>query len=141
MEQLGLLEQRDRPRMVVVQAAGCAPMVRAFEQGARKAARWEEPRTYACGLQVPAAIGDELILSAVRESGGTAVAVSDREMASAQLAMARGEGIFPAPEGGATYAALQKLCARQWIDPAESVLLFNTGCGLKYPRIPGLRIP
>jgi len=141
MEQLGLLREQARPRMVAVQAAGCAPIVRAFEQGASKAARWEEPRTYACGLQVPSAIGDELILSALRESGGTAVAVSDREMASAQLEMARGEGIFPAPEGGATYAALQKLCARQWIDPAESVLLFNTGSGLKYPRIPGLKIP
>jgi threonine synthase len=141
MAQLGLLAERRRPRMVVVQAAGCAPLVRAFDEGAAKAAAWERPMTYACGLQVPAPLGDELALKVLRESGGTAIAVGDAEMAAAQLEMARGEGIFPAPEGGATYAALKRLCSRRWIDPGELVLLFNTGTGLKYPRIPGLKIP
>jgi threonine synthase len=141
MEQLGLLTVGRRPRMVVVQAAGCAPLVKAHRDGAARAERWPDPKTYACGLQVPSAIGDELILTALRESGGTAVAVSDDDMAAAQLEMARGEGIFPAPEGGATLAAAKALAADRWINEGESVVLFNTGTGLKYPRIPGLKIP
>jgi threonine synthase len=95
--------------------------------------------TYAEGLRVPAAVGDYLILAAVRESGGTALTVSDKEIAEAQLAMARGEGIFPAPEGGATLAALGKLIDRNLVDPEERVVLLNTGTGLKYPRIPGFK--
>jgi len=90
---------------------------------------------------VPAAIGDSLILEALRESGGTAVAVTDEEMAAGQLEMARGEGIFPAPEGGATVAAAKKLVERGELEAQETVVLFNTGSGLKYPRIPGLRVP
>jgi threonine synthase len=141
MEQLGLVDGRVRPRMVVVQAEGCAPMVRAFEQSARKAERWPNPRTYAAGLCVPAAVGDVLILQALRESDGTAVAVSEAEMARGQLEMARGEGIFPAPEGGATLAALRRLVDDDWIRPDERVVLFNTGSGIKYPRIPGVTVP
>ncbi|MDH3627024.1 MAG: threonine synthase [Acidobacteriota bacterium] len=141
MEQLGLIEVGQRPRMVVVQAEGCAPMVRAFEEGVERATRWENPRTYASGLRVPAAIGDHLILRAVRDSRGTALAVTEREMAKAQLAICRGEGIFAAPEGGATLAAAQKLVDIGWIDSHETVVLFNTGSGLKYPEIPGLRVP
>jgi threonine synthase len=141
MEQIGLLDAGIRPRMVVVQAAGCAPMVRAFERDAERAERWPEPRTYASGLKVPAAVGDSLILQVLRESEGVAVAVTDDEMASGQLEMSRGEGIFPAPEGGATVAALHKLVERGWIAPEDRVVLYNTGSGLKYPRIPGLKVP
>jgi threonine synthase len=127
--------------MVVVQAAECAPMVKAFEQSAERAERWPNPRTYAAGLRVPAAVGDMLILQALRESSGIAIAVSDDEMAAGQLEMARGEGIFPAPEGGATVAAVRKLIEMDWLDRGERVVLFNTGSGLKYPRIPGVTVP
>jgi threonine synthase len=141
MEELGLLESDARPRMVVVQAEGCAPMVRAFHRDENKAEPWENPRTYASGLRVPAAIGDYLILSVVRSSRGTAIAVSESEMAEGQLDLSRGEGIFAAPEGGATVAAVRRLVSDGWIDPGERVLLFVTGTGLKYPSIPGLRVP
>jgi len=141
MEQMGMIAAGQRPRMVSVQATGCAPIVKAFEDGTDGAARWEHPRTYAAGLRVPSAIGDSLILSAIRESGGTAIAVTDEEMAAGQLEMARGEGIFPAPEGGATLAALKRLIETEKIDSGETVVLFNTGSGLKYPRIPGLSVP
>jgi len=141
MERIGLIPSGDRPRMVVVQAAGCAPMVRAFEQGLERAERWVDPQTYASGLRVPAAIGDHLILDAVRASGGTALAVGDLEMAREQQVMARSEGIFPAPEGGATVAAARRLASRGWIRRDERVVLFNTGSGLKYPEIPGLLVP
>lgn len=127
--------------MVSVQAAGCAPIVKAFEDGADVAERWEHPRTYASGLRVPSAIGDSLILSAIRESGGTAIAVTDAEMATCQLEMSRGEGIFPAPEGGATLAALKRMVENEQVDSGETVVLFNTGSGLKYPRIPDLIVP
>ena len=140
LEQIGLLRSSVRPRMVVVQAEGCAPIVQAFERGAEQSTPWPEPRTYAAGLRVPAVIGDRLILQALRESGGTALAVSEDEMARAQLEMARGEGIFPAPEGGATLAAVRRLVATEQIHPHERVVLFNTGSGLKYPEIPGLRV-
>ena len=142
MEQMGLISSGQRPRMVSVQAAGCAPIVKAFEDGSESAARWEDPRTYAAGLRVPAAIGDSLILTAIRESGGTAIAVTDAEMATCQLEMSRGEGIFPAPEGGATLAALKRMVENDQVEPGETVVvLFNTGSGLKYPRIPGLTVP
>jgi len=140
MEQLGLLRSGRRPRMVAVQAAGCAPIVRAFERGAATAERWDDPRTYASGLRVPGAIGDSLILDALRDSGGIAVAVTDREMAAGQLDMARAEGVFAAPEGGATVAAARRLMADGWIRDDDRVVLFNTGTGLKYPDIPGLRV-
>jgi threonine synthase len=140
LEQLGLVRGK-RPRMIAVQAAGCAPIVRAWDARAQEAERWPDPRTYASGLRVPATLGDRLILNALRESGGMALAVEDEEMAAGQLEMARGEGIFPAPEGGAALAGLRRLCAARRIDPAERVVLFNTGSGLKYPRIPGLRVP
>jgi threonine synthase len=140
LEQLGWVEPGARPRMIAVQASGCAPIVRAFEQGASTAERWERPHTYASGLCVPAAIGDALILAAVRESGGTAVTVEDEQMATGQLDLARSEGIFGAPEGGATVAAARRLVDEGAIGADEIVVLFNTGSGLKYPRIPGLRV-
>jgi len=141
LEQLGLLRSDRRPRMVAVQAAGCAPVVRAFNDGATETVAWDSPRTYASGLRVPKLLGDRLILQALRESGGTALAVSDEEMALAQLELARGEGIFPAPEGGATLAAARRLVDRGVIGAGDRVVLFNTGTGLKYPDIPDLRVP
>lgn len=141
LEQLGLCAAGRRPRMVVVQAAGCAPLVRAFEEGAERAAAWPRPQTYASGLRVPSAIGDHLVLRALRESGGRALAVTDEEMGAAQLEMARGEGIFAAPEGGAVLAAARRLAAEGWLGEEERIVLVNTGSGLKYPRVPGLVVP
>jgi threonine synthase len=141
LEQLGILAPGRRPRMVTVQAEGCAPIVRAFESGADRAERWDRPHTYAAGLRVPSAVGDSLILTALRASGGTAIAVSDEAIAAGQLELARLEGLFGAPEGGATVAALRRLVARGEIASHERVVLFNTGTGLKYPRVPGLRVP
>jgi threonine synthase len=141
MEQLGLIVPGRRPRMVSVQAAGCAPIVEAMRTGADKATPWADPRTYASGLRVPSPLGDALILQAIRESSGAAIAVSDDEMAKAQLELARGEGVFACPEGGATLAAARKLAADGFFSPSDVVVLFNTGTGLKYPKIPGLRIP
>ena len=124
-----------KPRMVSVQAAGCAPIVRAFEQGADKAELWEGAETVVSGLRVPAAVGDFLMLRALRESGGTAVAVTDEEMVEATHRLARNTGIFPAPEGGATLAALEKLMHKDLVDAGERVVLFNTGSGYKYLEV------
>jgi threonine synthase len=129
---LGWTEARP-PRMVSVQAAGCAPIVRAFERGAEEAEPWAEPRTEAAGLRVPAALGDFLILRAIRESGGTALAVSDEEMRDGIRAVGRAVGIATCPEGGATFAALRRLRAAGKVGRDERVVLFLTGTGLKYP--------
>jgi threonine synthase len=118
--------------MVSVQAEHCAPIVRAFEQGAERSELFPNARTVADGLRVPKAIGDFLVLRAVRESGGTALAVTDDEIVAAQRRMAQAEGIFAAPEGAATLAALPHLIAAGWLDPGERIVLFNTGTGLKY---------
>ena len=126
-----------RPRMVSVQAAGCAPIPRAFHASEEFATPWEGPQTVAAGLRVPAAVGDFLILRTLRESKGTAVAVSDEALIEAQMCIARLEGIFACPEGGATLAALETLLAQGWASPEERVVLFNTGTGLKYPDILG----
>jgi threonine synthase len=121
-----------RPRMVSVQADGCAPIVRAFEQGQDKAAPWENARTAADGLRVPRAIGDFLILQAVRDSGGTALAVSDADMVRDMVAIGSYEGVSAAPEGGAALAAIRRLAADGRIRRDETVVLFNTGGALKY---------
>jgi len=131
MERMGWIGKQ-RPRMISVQAAGCAPIVRAFEQGDPKAAYFENAQTLASGLRVPAAIGDFLILQAVRKSNGCAVSVTDEELLAGTLAISRLEGILPAPEGGATLAALRKLTASGLIDAKERIVLFNTGSGYKY---------
>ena len=138
LEELGWVRPGRRPRMVVVQAEGCAPMVRAFERGDERAEPWKDPETYAAGLRVPGGIGDHLILSAVRESAGTALVVADDAMAGAQERLARLEGIYGAPEGGAAVAALETLVESGWIGGDERVVVFNTGSGLKYPDPPGL---
>jgi len=131
MERLGWIG-KERPRMVSVQAAECAPIVRAWERGDDVAEPWQGARTYASGLRVPRAVGDFLILRAIRESGGAAVAVPDAEMASAVKLLGRTTGIFAAPEGGAVVAALRHLRDRGWLRGDEEIVLFNTGSGLKY---------
>jgi threonine synthase len=137
LEQLGWMAGRRRPRMVTVQAEGCAPIVRAFREGALKATPWEGAATVADGLRVPRAIGDFLILRAVRESGGTAVTVSDAAMVAGMIEIGSREGISAAPEGGATLAALEGLVREGTIKPSESVVLFNTGGALKYLDVLG----
>ena len=133
LEELGWVSSSNRrPRMVSVQAAGCAPIVRAFTAGATTAEPWTDAHTVADGLRVPSAVGDFLILRALRESGGTAVAVSDVDMITGMRDLGRFEGISAAPEGGATLAALRALLARGVVDPADRVVLFNTGGALKY---------
>jgi threonine synthase len=132
LEQIGWMAKTRRPRMVSVQADGCAPIVRAFEQGSEKAALWEHAATIADGLRVPKAIGDFLILRAIRDSGGTAVSVSDQSMVDAMLEIGRAEGISAAPEGGAALAAVTHLVQSGAIHRNETVVLFNTGGALKY---------
>jgi len=131
MEALGWIGPR-RPRMIVVQAEGCAPIVAAFEQGAARARPWPTPETAASGLRVPGSLGDFLILRAVRESGGVALAVADREMMEGSARLARYEGIDASPEGGATLAALERLIQEKKVGVDERVVLLNTGTGLKY---------
>jgi threonine synthase len=131
MEQLGWIGS-ERPKMYTVQAAGCAPMVRAWEQGEEHAETWQGATTYASGLRVPGAVGDFLILRALRESGGGAVAVPDHEMEEWVRHIGADTGVFAAPEGGATAAALAALMDRGMIAADEEVVLFNTGSGLKY---------
>jgi threonine synthase len=132
IERIGWVPKGKRPRMVSVQAENCAPIVRAFEQGTEKAQPWENASTLADGLRVPRAIGDFLILRAVRESGGTAVAVADRSMVEGMLTIGKYAGISAAPEGGAALAAIRRLVENGSIKPHESVVLFNTGGALKY---------
>lgn len=131
MEQLGWVGP-ERPRMVSVQSEGCAPIPKAFEEGTEASEMWQDAHTVASGLRVPKALGDFLILEAVRESGGTAIAVSDEELMRDARRIAAAEGIFAAPEGGACLSALRRL--REWGDVTEddTVVLFNTGTGAKY---------
>ena len=132
LEALGWLARTERPRMVAVQAAGCAPLVRAFEAGAERAAFFENAATLAAGLRVPSPFADRLILSAIRASGGLALAVTDDEIRAAQRRFAAEEGLFAAPEGAATLAAAEHLARAGWLRPEARVVLFNTGTGLKY---------
>lgn len=131
MEALGWIGHH-RPRMVTVQSAGCAPIVRAFQEGADEAEAWENATTLAGGLRVPVAIGSRLMLSALRESGGSAVAISDIQIREAQTFLASIEGIFPCLEGAATIGALHPLIDQNWLSPDEKILVFNTGTGLKH---------
>ncbi|HTV90843.1 MAG TPA: threonine synthase [Stellaceae bacterium] len=124
---------RKRPRMVVVQAAGCAPMVKAWEAGAEHAPRWQDAQTFAAGIRVPQAVGDFLILRAVRESGGFAISVDDAAIAAAWREVAAAEGLLLCPEGAATYAAYKHAVADRRVGPGERVVLFNCASGLKYP--------
>jgi threonine synthase len=132
METLGWLRNNKKPRMVVVQSGGCAPVVKAFNAGADINEYWAGAQTIASGLRVPKSFADRLIMKALYESKGTAEAVSDMEITAAQRLLASIEGIFAAPEGAATLAALQSLLKNGWIRPDEKTVLFNTGTGLKY---------
>ena len=131
MEQMGWIGP-ERPRMVTVQASGCAPVVRAFEEGKRFADEFPDAETVASGLRVPKAIGDFLILDAIRASKGTALAVSDAELIDATREIGAAEGVFCAPEGAACLPALRKLLAAGEVDKNERIVLFNTGAGVKY---------
>jgi threonine synthase len=132
LEALGWLDGTAKPRMVVVQSEGCAPVVKAFVEGKDRCDFWDGAQTVASGLRVPKSFADRLILRSLYESHGTAVAVSDEEILAAQKTLASGEGIFAAPEGAATLAAVKHLIDQNWVDPDESILLFDTGSGLKY---------
>ena len=131
MEELGWIDGK-RPKMFCVQSEGCAPIVRAFREGAEFAEPWENAETIAAGIRVPAAIGDYLILRALRESGGDAVTVTDREIMEYMRQVASLEGMFICPEGAATVAALGKFLASNALTPDQTILLLNTGSGLKY---------
>lgn len=138
MEALGWIGP-ERPRMVAVQASGCAPMVRAWERGLDHAERWEGAATIASGIRVPAAIGDFLILGAVRESDGFAIAVDDDAITAAQVEAAGADGLLLCPEGAATLAAWQAALDHGLIDRDDRAVLFNCGNGLKYPMPPADR--
>jgi threonine synthase len=131
MERMGWIGSK-RPRMVTVQAAGCAPIVRALEEGKRFADEFPNAATTASGLRVPKAIGDFLILDALRESGGTAVSVTDEELIAATREIGAAEGVFCAPEGAACLPALRKLIKSGDVKASDRVVLFNTGSGVKY---------
>jgi threonine synthase len=131
MQHMGWIDSR-RPRMVTVQSETCAPIVRAFEKGERFADEFENASTVASGLRVPKAIGDFLILDSILASGGTAVAVSDEELVKAVGEIGAAEGIFAAPEGAACLPALRKLIEHGAVKEGETVVLFNTGSGIKY---------
>jgi threonine synthase len=131
MEEMGLIDTR-RPRMFSVQAAGCAPIVRAFDNGWDEAPEFENAHTVASGLRVPRAIGDFIMLDILRKSGGGAVAVTDDEMIADTKAIGAAEGLFCAPEGAACFSALKKLLDAGQVLSTDRVALFNTGAGVKY---------
>src|SRR5262244_360723 len=135
LEAIGFIGKK-RPRMIAVQAAGCAPMVKAFEAGVEHAPRWENAHTIAAGIRVPQAIGDFLILRSVRESGGFAIAVPDAAISAAINEMAREEGFLLCPEGAATYAAYKQSLADGRVKRTDQVMLFNCASGVKYPLPP-----
>src|ERR687893_544960 len=132
LETLGLIG-RERPRMVSVQAEGCAPIVRAFERGERFAAPWEDARTRASGIRVPSAVGDFLILDALRESGGTAVAVGEDSISEMQKFAGRMGAGYVSPESAAALAAVPVLRDRGEVGRSDEVVVFDCGIGQKYP--------
>ncbi len=140
MEKLGWIGSR-RPKMVAVQAEGCQPVVRAWQENERHSRFFENARTLAAGLRVPKPLGDFLVLDAVRASGGTAIAVSDDEILDAGVKLASEEGIYAAPEGAACVAALEKLLASGFLKSSDRIVLYNTGTGLKYPEAYSTRFP
>ncbi len=132
LEALGWLADRRRPRMIAVQAAGCAPVVKAFESRADTCEFWQGAQTVAAGLRVPKSFADRLIMTTLYESGSAALAVDDQAILAAQQTLAAAEGIFAAPEGAATLAGLQAALRNGFVQPGERVVLLNTGSGLKY---------
>jgi len=140
LEEMGWIGS-ERPRMVSVQAEGCSPIPKAYEEGKEESEFFENASTLAAGLRVPKALGDFLVLRAVRESGGTALAVTDEEIMADVGLMARNEGLFPCPEGAATLSALRHMIADGDVDEDERVVLFNTGSGLKYTDLFDVKAP
>jgi threonine synthase len=138
LEEMGWIGKK-RPRMVAVQAAGCAPMVKAWEDGVEHAPRWQDAHTFAAGIRVPVAVGDFLILRAVRESGGFAIAVDDTAIQAAWEEVGRAEGLLLCPEGAATFAAYRRALADGRVGAGERAVLFNCASGLKYPMPPAGR--
>jgi threonine synthase len=132
LEQLGWVKPGRRPRMFGVQSSGCAPIVKAFDDGAAASTAWQDPHTAASGLRVPKAYGDYILLDIMRESGGMAVAVSDEDIFTSIKDWAANEGVLLSPEGAAATAAYAQLLSRGVLDPSQRVVLFNTGSGLKY---------
>jgi threonine synthase len=135
LEELGWVRPRKRPRMIAVQSSGCAPVARAFEQGANASQMWQNAATFAAGLRVPKPYGDSIMLEILRESGGVAMAVSDEQILASLADWARHEGIFLSPEGAAATAAYDHLLATGFLKPEDRVVLFNTGGGLKYTDV------
>jgi threonine synthase len=140
MEALGWIGNA-RPKMIAVQVEGCQPVVRAFNEGADRSRAWENPYTVASGLRVPKPLGDFLILDALRKSGGTAIAVSDSELLDAGIRLAAEEGLFVAPEGAACVSALEKLLASGFLKRDQTIVIYNTGSGLKYLEAYSTRFP
>ncbi|HEY3938503.1 MAG TPA: threonine synthase [Bryobacteraceae bacterium] len=140
LEQLGWIGSK-RPKMIAVQAAGCDPITRAFERNAPTSEFFPNARTIASGLRVPKALGDFLVLQALRESGGTAISISDEEMIDAGLLLAEREGLFVAPEGGACVVAARRLLESGFLRPEERLVIYNTGSGLKYLEAYSTRFP
>ena len=133
LEQIGWLDSgKKRPKMIAIQAEGCAPIPKALKEGKSVSEAWKDAHTFASGLRVPKAYGDYIILDIVRRSGGTAIAISDQEMLTSMLDWARNEGIFLCPEGAAATAAYNKLLSNGFLKPSDEVVIFNTGTGLKY---------
>ena len=131
LEKLGWIDAK-RPKMIVVQAAGSAPIVRAWKEGERESVYWDDAATVASGLRVPKALGDFMVLDALRESGGTAVAVEDQELLDAGHLLAESEGIFAAPEGASCVAAAERLVREGFLNASDEAVIYNTGTGLKY---------
>jgi len=140
LEAIGAIGAR-RPRLIAVQASGCAPIVRAWEEGAASSEFWQGAETVASGIRVPKALGDFLVLRALRETGGCAIAVEDARITEAVYQVARDEGLFLSPEGAATVAALPRLLERGLIGRDERIVLFNTGAGVKYPQVVDPTVP
>jgi threonine synthase len=135
LEELGWVRPGKRPKMIAVQSSGCAPVVRAYDEGANVSTMWQDAETFAAGLRVPKPYGDVIILDIVRASDGLAMAVSDEEILASILDWARNEGIFLSPEGASVTAAYDKLLANGYLKPSDRVVLFNTGAGLKYTDV------
>ena len=137
LEQLGWVKAGKRPRMIAIQAAGCAPVARAFEQGDGVSQMWENAATFAAGLRVPKPYGDAIMLKILRDSGGVALTQTDEQILASILDWARHEGIFLSPEGAAATAAYDRLLETGFLKPTDRVVLFNTGAGLKYTDVTG----
>jgi threonine synthase len=140
MRELGWLTG-DLPRLVAVQAEGCAPIVEAYKRGASESVAFPDARTVAFGITVPKALGDFLVLDAVRRTEGTAITVTDKELLAAQGALASSEGMFVCPEGAACFAAVEQLRGSGWLRGDENVVVLNTGTGLKYPETVPVDVP